>query len=166
MKQILLFTLASFFALTARSQNNNAEPPYKRFPSFPPIKLLSPDSVSYFTKDNLKKKSAAMLMLFNPDCDHCRKETEEIIQNIEKFKNIQIVMATTMPYEIMKSFIEEYKLDQYDNISVGRDFQYFLPTFFKISNLPFLAFYNKNKDLISVFEGSLGVPKILIEFGK
>ncbi len=63
-----------------------------------------PDSTSYFTKEDLPKKSAVMLMLFNPQCDHCQHETEEIIKNIDRFKNIQIVMTTSMPFDAMKEF--------------------------------------------------------------
>ena len=35
-----------------------------------------------------------------------------------------------------------------------------------IRNLPFLAFYNRKKELISVFEGSLPMEKALLEFEK
>ena len=107
-----------------------------------------------------------MYMLFNPDCEHCNKETEEILENISKFKNIQIIMATFMPFNMMKGFYEKFNLSQYSNIVVGNDVNYFLPTFYKIGNLPYLAFYNKKHELISVFEGALGVPKILAEFDK
>ena len=107
-----------------------------------------------------------MFMLFNPDCDHCKKETEEILENIRKFKNIQIIMATFMPFKMMKEFYEKFNLYQYDNIVVGQDVNFFLPSFYKVANLPFHAFYNKKHELISVFEGSMNVPKILAEFDK
>jgi hypothetical protein len=35
-----------------------------------------------------------------------------------------------------------------------------------IHNLPFHAFYNKKKELISAFEGSMSVEKILVELEK
>ena len=107
-----------------------------------------------------------MFMLFNPDCEHCNKETEEILENISRFKNIQIIMATSMPFNLMKEFHDKFNLSQYSNIIVGNDVNYFLPPFYKIGNLPFLAFYNKKHELISVFEGALSVTKILAEFDK
>lgn len=105
-----------------------------------------------------------MLMLFNPQCEHCQHETEEIIKNIDKFKDIQIVMSTSMPFDSMKAFREKYKLAQYDNIIVAQDTHYFLPSFYMIRNMPFLAFYNKKKELISIFEGALPVDRVLALF--
>ena len=140
--------------------------PYLRFPSYPPVKLLMTDSVSYFTKENLSKKSPVMLMLFNPQCEHCQHETEEMIKNIDKFKDIQIVMATFMPLDSIITFRKKYKLAKFDNITVAQDIHFFLPNFYMVHSLPFLAFYNKKKELISVFEGSMPIEKVLEELKK
>ena len=105
-------------------------------------------------------------MLFNPGCSHCQDETEELIKNIEYFKKIQIVMSTTMPYDSMLAFTEKYELNQYPNIIVGRDIHYFLPSFYKINNLPYLAFYSRSKELISTVEGALPIPQILEVFSR
>lgn len=167
MKKIFLSGL--FFVLITSSfaqADSTYQPTYLRFPTPPPVRLLLTDSVTYFTKENLNKKSAIMFMLFNPDCDHCKKETEEILDNISKFKNIQIVMATFMPFDMMKDFYQKFNLANYNNIVVGKDVNNVLIPFYKIANLPFLAFYNKKHELISVFEGSLPIPKILAEFEK
>ena len=105
-------------------------------------------------------------MLFNPQCSHCQHETEELIKNIDKFKNIQIVMTTSMLFDSMMTFREKYKLADYKNIVVAQDIHYSLISFFMIHSLPFLAFYDKKKELISVFEGGLQMEKILKEFDK
>ena len=75
-------------------------------------------------------------------------------------------MSTTFPFDKMVAFYKKYDLDRFNNIIVGKDLGYFLPTFFNIRNLPFLAFYNKKKELISVFEGALPIEKIIEEAGK
>lgn len=147
------------------SQSDSIPPPYKKFPVFPPVKLVLPDNIT-FTKDDLPKKKPVMLMVFSPMCEHCKQETEELIRNIEKFSKSQIVMATMMPYDSMMSFREKYQLAQYENIIVGQDTQFFLPSFYMISNLPFLAFYDKKGKLISVFEGSMPIEKALAELSK
>ncbi len=166
MKKYILFFYVLIFTQSAFAQGDSTKAPYLRFPNFPPVKLLLPDSTSHFTKDKLPKKSPVMMMLFNPQCEHCQQATEEIIQNIDKFKNIQIIMATSMPLSSMKDFREKYKLAAYENITVAQDTHYFLPSYYMIHNLPFLAFYNKKKELISVFEGSMPVEKILEELKK
>ncbi len=164
-----LFTLTAFLLVITpvfSQGETKPEPPYKRFPTYPPVKLMLPDSVSFYSKDDLPKKSPVMLMLFSPDCDHCQHETEQIIQNIDKFKGIRIVMATMQPFDSMMAFREKYQLARFSNIVVAHDNKIFLPAFFNIRSLPFLAFYNRKKELISVFEGTMKVEKMLEELKK
>lgn len=159
--------LLSAFYYAGFTQNDSLpEAPYKRFPTPPPFKLLLTDSATYFTKDGLAKKKAVMIMLFSPDCEHCQHKTEEIIQHIDAFEKVQIVMSTTFPFDKMVGFYNKYDLKRFDNIIMGKDINYLLPTFYNIRNLPFLAFYNKKKELISVFEGALPIEKIIEETRK
>ncbi|GAB3012637.1 hypothetical protein GCM10027051_14610 [Niabella terrae] len=133
----------------------------------PPTTLLLADSVTKWPlKARYAKNKQLFIMLFNPDCDHCQHETEALIKNISKFKDIQIVMATTKSISEMKAFIKRYGLNKYSNITVGRDIAYVIPSYYEVKNLPYLAFYDKNKRLISTFEGSLGMGAILKIFGK
>jgi len=164
MKKSVLVLISFIYTATAIAQNDSLQAPYKRFPSFPPAKLLLPDNVSYFTKADLPKKKPVMLMVFSPSCEHCQHETEELINNIDKFKDIQIVMTTSMPFDSMLAYREKYRLDRFKNIIVAQDTDYFLFTFYQVHNLPFLAFYDKKKELISVFEGGLPMDKILKVF--
>ncbi|HKO80526.1 MAG TPA: thioredoxin fold domain-containing protein [Chitinophagaceae bacterium] len=164
-RSYLLILLLSFYFI-GYTQADSTEAPYKRFPAIPPFKLLLTDSNTYVTKDDLEKKKPVMIMLFSPDCEHCKHETEDIIRNMNAFKKIQIVMATTLPFDKMVDFYNKYDLKRFDNIVVGRDVSYFFPVFYNIRNLPFLAFYDKKKELISVFSGALPVEKVIEELKK
>ena len=105
-------------------------------------------------------------MLFSPECDHCKHETEEIINNIDALKKVQIIMSTTLPFDKMLTFYNSYDLKRFDNIIVGKDVGYMLPVFYEIRQLPFLAFYNKRKELISVSPSQMPVNKIIEELKK
>ncbi|MES1217795.1 MAG: thioredoxin [Bacteroidota bacterium] len=166
MKKFFGLLAVIIIGLSAQSQKDTTTAPYLRFPTFPPLKILEVDSATYFTKDKLKKNRPAMVMIFNPGCEHCQHETKELIANIDKFKKIQIVMTTPESFGKMKEFYNEYKLKDFANITVGRDEHFVLPSFYYIHNLPFLAFYDKNQKLISVHEGTFGIDKILEEFNK
>lgn len=153
-----------FCTIISFSQTDSIQAPYKRFPAFPPVKLLMQDSATLFSKDNLPKKTAVLLMIFNPECEHCQHETEELIKNMDSFKKVRIVMATMMPLEEMKTFIKKYNLSKYNNITVGRDIHYVLPGFYMISNLPYLAMYDKQGQLISTFEGTMKMEDLIKVF--
>ena len=105
-------------------------------------------------------------MLFSPDCDHCKHETEELIKRMPDFKDVQIVMATPLPFDKMKEYYEHYGLGRFANIKMGQDEKFMLPVFFNMRSFPFLAFYNKKQELISVFEGSMPMDEVLTELKK
>ena len=163
MKTRLILFLFSFLSISVFAQNQ-PDPPYKRFPTIPPLKLLLTDSSTIFTDKDLKKNKPVFLILFSPDCEHCQKETEELISKIDSFKNIQIVMATFMTVDKIKPFYENYKLDRFPNITVGYDMQHMLTTYYRISFTPFLAFYDKKGNLIDGFQGALPLTKVLEYF--
>jgi|ERR1700733_6040380 len=138
--------------------------PYQKSPTVPPFHLLKADSTTYLTKDDLKKHRPTLIMYFSPECDHCKHQTEFILADYKKFKDIEIVMATFQPFDEMKDFITHYKLADYPNIKVGRDDKFFLAPFYKIASLPYLALYDKNGDLITTFEGTHPADTILTAF--
>jgi thioredoxin-related protein len=166
MKRSFALVAGIILSLSLYSQTDTIQAPYKRFPTFPPVKLLLVDSTSSIIKNDLPKKKPIMLMLFSPDCDHCQHETEELVKNMEKFEKVTIVMVTMRPHEDMMAFREKYGLAQYKNIIMGRDTDFFLLPFYDVRNLPFLAFYNKKGELISVFSGSMPLDKALLELEK
>ena len=160
------FTIISLlFSFFLNAQTDSLQPPYKRFPTPPPFKLLKTDSSTFFTKADLKKKTPLLIMVFSPDCDHCKHETEELIKNIDRFKKIQILLTTWLPFDQMKKFYEEFQLSRFENITVAWDKSFFFVPFYALKNLPFLAFYDKEGKLISVFEGNLPMDKVAERFG-
>lgn len=167
MKKLFILLVISSFVTGLFAQTDSAnKPPYLRFPTVPPLKILKVDSLTYFTKDNLKKNKPAIIIIFNPGCEHCKHETEEIIKNINDFKNVQIVMTTPQSFTEMKDFYKTYDLGKYPNIIVGRDEHFTMPSFYAIRSLPFLAFYDKKQKLISVHEGNMTIPKMIEEMKK
>lgn len=157
--RLLLFLLIINCSVTLAQTDTTVL--YKRFPTLPPLRLLMVDSSTVLTEKKLKKNIPVFLIMFSPDCDHCQKQTEELIDSIERFKSIQIIMATTLPFDKMKSFYKTYQLDRFKNITVGWDNHLILPTFYHMKSFPFLAFYNKKGNLIDVFEGALPLTRVL-----
>ena len=152
-------------SLGSVAQESN-QPTYLRFPTVPPFELLSVDSVTTITKADLKKNQPLMLMFFSPDCDHCQHQMQDLLKEMESFKKIQIVMATYQPFNMMKDFYNKYGLSTFSNIRVGRDTKYFLPPYYQMMNLPYLALYDRKGNLIRTFEGNQKIPVILKAFEK
>ena len=102
---ILIAFSAAFFSFA--QHDSTLAPPYKRFPTVPSFNLLMVDSISYYTKADLPQNKAILIILFDPNCDHCKHETEEIVKNIDNFRNVQIVMVTNAVFCGFENFLSK-----------------------------------------------------------
>jgi thioredoxin-related protein len=103
-------------------------------------------------------------MFFSPECTHCQHQTEDMLAAIDSLKDIQIVMATYQPFEEMVAFNQKYGIEKYSNIKLGRDTKYFLPPYYRMKSLPFLALYDNKGNYITSFEGNQKVSRLLEAF--
>ena len=162
----IALVLFSFYFVSAQEPLPETVAPYLRFPTTPPFKLLKVDSATYVTKENIRKNHRTIIMVFSPECDHCKHQTEEILKEAAKFKDVEIVMATFQPFAEMKEFYSFYRIADHPNIKLGRDEKFVLPPFFRIRSLPFLALYDKKGALVTTFEGNQTAEKLLNAFNK
>jgi hypothetical protein len=89
-----------------------------------------------------------------------------MLKSIDQLKNIQIVMVTYQPFEEMVAFYQEYHLDKYANIKIGRDTRFFFVPYYRIRDLPYMALYDAKGKLIRSFEGNTSIDKIVKAFDK
>ena len=160
MKKMIIAMAALFIVKVSFSQVDSTQPLYLRFPDVPQFTINKASDSTAFTRDNLRKKKEIIFMFFSPDCEHCQHETQELIANMDKFKNTQIVMITYMPYNMMEDFYKNYKIANYPLITMGRDGKYLLPTFFNVRSLPAIYVYDKKGKFKQSFEGSVKIEKI------
>jgi thioredoxin-related protein len=163
MKHLLTFCLL-ILSFATFAQPDTTTPIFKRFPTLPPLQLLLSDSITKYTKEDIPKKKAVLIMLFSPDCEHCKHEAEELEAQKEGFKNIHIIMVSTYPFYRIKEFANAYGLSGLKNVVIAKDPSYFLITFFNIRNFPYMALYNKKGKLIETFEGSKPMNQVLVSF--
>ena len=164
MKYLVLFSCLVVSLASKAQQDDLSLPPYKRFPTLPPIQLLLGDSTTRYTKDNLPTGKPVLVMLFSPECSHCQHTAEEMVKHKDELKDIQIVMATILPLYEMNQFMEKYQLNKMPNVVAGKDIYFLLPPFYDIKNFPYLAMYNKKGNLIMGFEGSMPIEKVIAVF--
>lgn len=148
-----LFLISGASSVFSQNDTSSPRPAYAQYP-VPQFSIILPDSITRYTNDQLPKGKKTIIILFSPDCEHCKHETEQIKKNIAVFKKSQIVMVTTMPFDKIRHFYEEFNLGQYKNIVVGRDTKYFFSGFYKIRYLPFIAIYDKKRQFMKSFEGN------------
>ena len=157
----LFFLVVSFLIVQFTfAQVDSTKPIYLRFPTIPQFTIYKASDSTTFTREDLKKRKPTVFIIFSPDCEHCQHETEALIANIDKFKDAQIVMVEYLAYDEMKKFYTNYKIENYPNITMGRDAKFFLPIFFKVESLPAIYVYDKKGNFKQSFSGSVKMDKI------
>lgn len=144
MKKIILYFLAFMVtAVTSFGQEikKDSLPAYIKNPEVPAFNILTIDS-SYFAKENLPKNRPVVIIYFSPDCGHCQYEAKQIVQHMDSLKNAFFIWVSFHPLDQIKEFYKTYGLDKFDNIKIGRDLKYFIPSFYKVEQTPFMAIYN------------------------
>lgn len=153
----MFFLLFQPFFVAAQ---NDSLPLYQQFPEVPPLKITTVPGGKIFAKSDLKKKRPTLIILFNPDCDHCQHATRDLMANKAKFKKVQIVMSSSATKEMLESFYKEYGIAQMPNIIMGQDIGYFLSTFYQLQNVPAIFLYDKKGMLVKHFDGNVPFARI------
>lgn len=102
-----------------------------------------------------------MLMFFSPDCEHCQRETKELLAYKEELKGIQILMVSIASYREIKDFYETFQLSSMPNARLGQDVNLKLGSIYKLRTYPSVFVYDNNGNLAKAFVGNIGVPAIL-----
>lgn len=108
-----------------------------------------------FTNKDLKKEIPVIFVYFNTECEFCNEEANMIKENIDKFKNTQILFISFEDKAIINSFASQHKLLEYDNVYFLCDSKTSFASTFDVNSLPCLVLYDKNQQLIEKIKGQI-----------
>lgn len=171
MKSIVLMVSAFFllhsgaYAQDARLLIDTAKKdtlPYMKFRSLPAFNIMLSDSATIFNTYNIPKGKPVALMLFDPECKHCKDLTRKLTENMDSLKDIQFYMFTAAhSMTAIRKFYEDFHLANYSNIKViGRDYEFFFHEYYGVKFVPDIALYDSNKKLIKLFEANATVKDL------
>ena len=104
LKKLLFVLLFAAGANSLFAQKDTSDNYVQRFQSIPAIHLNTVPDSAVFTNENIKKNEPFILMFFSPECEHCQKETKELLAYKDELKGIQILMVSALPYKEIKDF--------------------------------------------------------------
>ncbi len=127
----------------------------------PSFDLLLIDSTTILNTENIPEGKPFVLIYFSPDCEHCQKETEDIIKNIDSLKNASLYYITSDPFERLVVFKDYYKTNKYSNIILCKDYKYEFIKNLKPTTTPYSIVYNREKIPVAVFAGESKVTDLI-----
>lgn len=102
-----------------------------------------------------------VLVLFQPDCSHCKDEAKQIKNRLEAFTNYNLYFISSQPMEEVNNFAKEYGLDGLANVHFGwTSVESVLNNFGAIS-APSIYIYTKEGRLVESFEGQVDVETVI-----
>jgi peroxiredoxin len=114
-----------------------------------------------FTNENLKKNIPTLFIYYNSECEFCNEEATMIKENINSFKNYQLVFISFEKRNSIKAFASKHQLDIYDNVYFLADTKVTFATTFDVKSLPCLVLYDKDQKLIEKIKGQVKPEAIL-----
>jgi peroxiredoxin len=151
MKQFILLitiiTLAGCFGTEPQKTGKEGKP-------MPEFSMLTTDSTILLTRDIPKGKSVA-LFYFSPFCPYCKAQTKNIVDNIEKLKDIQFYFISSFPLSTVKAFYKSHELAKYKNIIAAVDTAHVFADYYEVTGVPYMAIYGKNKALNKSYMGKV-----------
>lgn len=105
-------------------------------------------------------KGNTILILFQPDCDHCQREAREIRQHLEEFKNYTLYFISADQLPSIQSFAESFDLTGHANINFASTTSESVLNNFGPIPAPSVYIYSEQR-LIKKFNGEVGIDKIL-----
>lgn len=157
---ILVLTLLGYLiysVITKMQYKDEVDKTLQTIPGFSFKTLKNKD----FTNVDLVLNTPTVFIYFNTKCDFCQHEAQSISENIESFKETQLLFVSTEPIETIKTFAETYKLNNHNNISFLHDNTNTFSSRFDANSIPFILVYNKSHELVKKHKGQLKPETIL-----
>lgn len=161
LKRFVFCSLAVICCLATAAQSDATVSGIKNFQSVPAFEITAVPDSSTFSSAALKKDKPVVIILFNPDCDHCQNETKELLAWRQEIKHLQIVMVSSAPYDKVKEFYQDYNIQSLANIQMGCDREYKLALLFRATSYPAIYVYDSKGILSKAYVGGARVADIV-----
>jgi peroxiredoxin len=106
-------------------------------------------------------KGKNVLILFQPDCDHCQRETQEIKAHLPAFKDYTLYFVSNYPAELLRKFSQDYGLAFEPNVVFATTTIEAILNTLGPQPSPSVYIYNEQGQLVQKFLGETKVEHIL-----
>ena len=157
---LIILSLISYLVYNVVSKTQKKHIITNRIKTIPEFDFTTLDKTK-FKKGDLKPNITTVFLYFNSECDYCQYEAQSISNNIDKFKNIQLIFVSTEPIEKIKTFSDQYNLNNKPHITFLYDGTDNFSSQFNATSIPFTLIYDENQNLIKAHKGQLNAIGIL-----
>jgi hypothetical protein len=111
--------------------------------------------------DAKKLSLPAVLILFQPDCDHCQREAGEIREHLTEFKDYTLYFVSSAATDNVQKFAYEYKLTENERVLFGVTTVSNILDNFGPIQAPSIYIYSATGKRVQEFNGEVAIEVIL-----
>jgi peroxiredoxin len=163
-RNILIFSMLVLTFVCSCSKKEKTEPVLDQKTvvvqpnDLPTMALTMLDGSQLQAKD---LKGSTVIILFQPDCDHCQREAQAIHENIKAFENYSVYFVSGATPPELDTFARQYGFSDIHNVYfASTQVQSIIDNFGQIS-APSLYVYNDMGKLVTKFNGETDITQIL-----
>lgn len=164
---LVLFVLAMITACGGKESSQPSEEPALKSES-KPAQTITNDlpNLPLMMRDGTQKSASELsghvaLILFQPDCDHCQREAEDIRRNIDGFKEFELYFISSAPIEEVIQFARQYDLEKWEQVHLATTTVPEILRSFGPIDAPSIYLYGEDGKLIQSFNGEVAIEVVL-----
>lgn len=142
---------------------NNKKQTAEQLQSLPNFTLKTIDG-NLFASNDLAELDKKVLIYFNPSCEYCQAEAEELAHIKNKYPDIYWIWVSSSSLEEITAFASKNQLIRSENIFWCQDSTATLYRKLDMSSVPFFLAYDKNNKQVFKNKGAVKLEKIVKSF--
>jgi peroxiredoxin len=152
-----VFTTISCSAQKKDKENTTTTSAVAEKTDLPNLVMTLPDGKKQSAQ---QLKGKVILILFQPDCDHCQREAWQIQENIKAFAAYELYFISSSSFDQIKQFASEYKLNNHSNVHFATTTVDNVISSFGPIAAPSLYIYAETGKLIQSFNGEVAIEVV------
>ena len=157
--RVIVFVLFSAVIILIVLKISSRETFMEYLKILPEYSFLTSDK-NRFTIDTIKAKSI-VIVFYSPGCTYCEHEGADLSRNSEAFTDSKILFVTIESADSARAYSKRFGIDTITNFYSLGDTSYQALLAFGIKAIPTTLIYDRDRQLIKVFEGEVNAKKIL-----
>jgi hypothetical protein len=127
----------------------------------PPFKVISANNF-LFQSGDLEKGKPIILVLFNPNCDHCRVAATKLVDKVDDLKQSLLFFVTGPNLQSeLGTFVATTGLIDMDHIMMSADLFNMTDSLFESKGIPQIMLYNREHILIHKQYSELNMDSLM-----
>lgn len=157
----LVVSCSFFFCQSKESSVDNANEPAGQSQvtnELPAMSLTMSDGSVVNAKDLTGK---TVLILFQPDCDHCQREAALIRSRVEAFEKYTLYFVSSDSLNLIEEFAVNFDLKNYKNVHFAQTTTESILSNFGPISAPSIYIYNENGKRTRSFNGETSIEEVI-----